>query len=242
MALKLCEPGPLGKAAKRLQRFRVSATRYRVPGAPYCDAPVPIYRTEKPAKGGYVGLEFEMLGPCRRCPKCLTFRALRWAERIQREAQSAARNWLVTLTFSPQHLALILLRSKRDEEELERVAYRDLQLWLKRLRKAGAQFRFAAVPEYGEEKGRLHYHLIMHEAAAGSLTKRLMQAHWPSFSHCRLVRGGAFDLDRTARYVSKYLTKSLFRPRASRGYGKRQTMTCRAPKQSLLRQFQEQRQ
>lgn len=222
-------PSPLGQAAIKLQRYRVSATEYVIPGRPYCDEPVQINRQEAKPAEGYAGLSLQMWGPCRRCAKCLLFRGLKWRDRMRREmALTPGRTWFLTLTFAPIHLAGVLIEANRfphlsRDEAVERAAYTNhVAKYLKRLRKAGARFRFVGVPEYGEEHGRLHYHLLMHEQLEGSLTKRLMDAQWRSFTKPKLVMqddDGEVSAAGAARYVSKYLTKSLGRPRASLRYG-----------------------
>ena len=223
----LAGPSPLGKAAMRLQRYRVSPTRYVIPGKPYCDDPVQVNRDEARPAGGYVGLSLEMWAPCRRCAKCLLFRALKWRDRAIVEIEAAPRSWFVTLTFDPIHLAGVISESYRFSKldrsaAVERAAFGHVQKYMKRLRKSGARFRYVAVPEWGEEHGRLHYHLLFHEAVEGSLTKRMIEGQWRSFVHARLVSRGE-DTEGTpagaARYVCKYLTKTLARPRASKNYG-----------------------
>lgn len=219
-------PSPLGKAAIKLQQFRVSPSRYVIPGLPYCDDPVPINREEARPSAGYVGLSLQMHGPCRKCAKCLLFRAMKWAERMMEELHRAPRSWHAVLTFDPVHLAGVHMESRRfphlaPGDAIERAAYtRHVDLYLKRLRKSGARFRYCGVPEFGEEHGRLHYHLLLHESSEGCLTKRMIDRQWRSFTHARLVSPSQADRERSARYVSKYLTKQRFRIRASLGYGK----------------------
>lgn len=211
----------------KLQRFRRSATLYVVPGAPYCDAPVPIKRYDK-ASVGHPGIEFQMKGPCRRCPKCLFFRRCQWRDRITDELQACAdkssRSWFIVLTFDPIHLAGIIAESYRhpahlsEEAKIERTAYRHVKGWLKRLRKAGGRFRYFACAEYGEETGRLHYHVLLSETALRTVTKRMIEGQWRSkVAYARLTYGPPA---RVGAYVSKYLTKALeIRPRASLHYG-----------------------
>ena len=58
------------------------------------------------------------------------------------------------------------------EAATERIAYTHVQGYLDRLRKSCGSFRYVAIPEYGEENGRLHYHLIIHEKVFGSVLHR----------------------------------------------------------------------
>lgn len=223
----LAGPSPLQKMAMKSQTARVSATRYEFLGQPYCDAPVKVHRSEKPHAGG-PGLEMTMWAPCRQCPKCLQFRRHRWAERVVLELEHAPRTWFVTLTFSPIHLAGVKAEAYRQPEHLpqpvreERASYVHVQRYLKRLRKSGGRFCFVAVPEWGDENGRLHYHLLVHEQdAERPLTKRTLQGQWrDSFSQAKLVTLAQTEsCARTAGYITKYLTKQSTLVRASLKYG-----------------------
>lgn len=257
------DTSPLGKAAGKLQRYRVGATRYVIPEKPYCDSPVFVERYEKGEGSDRPGISLEMYAPCRRCDKCRLFRALSWRERmdveIQRFHDLGLRTWFVTLTFSPMHLAGVIMEAQRAMERkgrepaIEAASYRHVKLWLKRLRKLNAQFRFVAVPEYGEARGRLHWHLLMHEVVPGSLTKRLLDSQWRSFTKVRVVKAGVFDKkapraaekvysgQAVCRYLTKYLTKSSGRISASISYGnptyklKRQDDSLTSPFPSLPR-------
>lgn len=210
----------------KLQRWRVSATQYRIDRKPYCDDPVLISKYERPGTNS-IGIGLDMFGPCRKCEKCLLFRKLKWRDRMRREIDQAERTWFITLTFSPIHLAGVLCESWRfpfleKDQAVERAAYAHVQKYFKRLRKSGARFRYCVVFEYGEEFGRLHAHTLVHEVSLNSVLKRDVQEQWRSFTHCRLVKVG--DFEDVATYVSKYLTKHLSKPRASIHYGKRENL------------------
>lgn len=159
-----------------------------------------------------------MTVPCRKCPRCLQFRQLRWRERALSEIARANRTWAVTLTFSPVQLAGVLMSADGGQlVQVERRAYRDVQLYVKRLRKSGAVFRYLAVYERGEASGRSHYHLLVHETGRYPIPKRVIEDMWPSHVHARLVMK---ETTGSASYVTKYLTKNLaVRPRASGRYG-----------------------
>lgn len=200
---------------------------------PYCDKPVVIDRRITSREGvrqlsigklkvrdEVTAMEVSMKAPCRRCAKCLQFRQMKWRERAIYECAGANRTWFVTLTFAPIHLAGILMEAKGGETcQIERAAYRHVQLFFKRLRKLKCVFRYLAVYERGEETGRSHYHLLLHETGTRPILKEVLECQWRSFIHARLV--GGEEACRHASYVTKYTTKSFeIRPRASRGYGK----------------------
>lgn len=131
---------------------------------------------------------------------------------------------MLTLTFSPIHLAGTLARAKSpDLKDVERSAYGEVQKFLKRLRKAvpRSKVRYLAIYERGEESGRSHYHLLLHEVGERPVTKAVLERQWPSHVHARLVDTSS---GHAAGYVTKYLTKSIdISPRASNGYGRAPT-------------------
>lgn len=161
--------------------------------------------------------------PCRRCAKCLQYRQMKWRQRAMAELARAPRTWWITLTFSPTHLAGVLAAAaSSDKDTLERriddAAYRHVQRYLKRLRRAyKRKLRYLAVFERGERTGRAHYHMLLHEVD-GPILKQWIETQWPSQVRARLVATGKFGV---AGYVTKYATKGLaVRVRASARYGR----------------------
>lgn len=88
--------------------------------------------------------------PCGRCVGCRLERAAAWALRCTHEAKLHDENCFVTLTYDNEHLPLG-----------GSLRHRDVQLFLKRLRKSrGSQrVRYYMCGEYGEKLGRPHYHI-----------------------------------------------------------------------------------
>lgn len=109
------------------------------------------------------------------------------------------------------------------ERRIDDAAYKHVQRYFKRLRKATkASFRYIAVFELGEEHGRAHYHLLIHEISK-PITKSAIDQQWRSIVHARLV---AMDRKGLPAYISKYATKSLsVAVRASTYYGKEKPPT-----------------
>lgn len=196
----------------------------------YCDEPVRVCRMVKSGRGRRP-LEVSFPAPCRKCAKCLLFRRMRWRQRIINELiqndDAGRRSWLLSLTFSPPHLAIVLAEAKAlvrggkpHTEAVEQAAYGHVQRFLKRLRKlTGSRLRYIAVPEYGEANGRLHFHLVVHELDK-PLLKRAIQSCWHSFSGAKLVDcSGNRGIAGAASYVSKYVSKQGGKVRASTRYG-----------------------
>lgn len=81
--------------------------------------------------------------PCGQCVGCRLERSRQWAVRCMHEAQMHERSCFVTLTYKTVGPSLVP---------------RDLQLFLKRLRREVGPVRFFACGEYGELNSRPHYH------------------------------------------------------------------------------------
>ena len=175
----------------------------------------------------------QLTAKCRRCDVCLRERANLWARRAVQEVTASSRTWFCTLTLSPmwhEHFAN-LARAKCDKrvqrfetlpldrQMLERHLQigAEVQLSLKRMRKAGHRFRYLIVLE-AHQSGLPHYHMLVHEMGT-PITKRELEASlWAfGFAQFRLVDR---DDRRAGWYVCKYLSKtSAARVRASLRYG-----------------------
>lgn len=188
--------------------------------SPYCDNPQRMFRGSERNWDMVSEVWIDGL-PCRRCEKCLRFRALRWRDRMGLEMLRAKRTWFGTITFAPEHLAGIIFESMGSkhadrERAIDDAAYRHLQRYFKRLRKGGNRFRYFACFELGEKTGRPHYHVLIHELGPRPIFQKTLDEQWRSFTMFSLVRNSRAS----ANYVSKYLTKSFsVRPRASQSYG-----------------------
>lgn len=116
-------------------------------------------------------------------------------------------NAFVTLTYSDENLP-----------EDGSLRPKDVQLWLKALRKAiePARFRFFLVGEYGDRTSRPHYHVALfgYPACDRGRTDHRRKSCCPA---CDLVRStwkhGGIDIGRlepeSAAYVAGYVTKKL---------------------------------
>lgn len=110
--------------------------------------------------------------PCGQCIDCRLANSRDWANRCMLESQYYKDNYFLTLTYDPEHLPMnnrIDLETGEvlDLEETGTLVPKDLQDFLKRLRihwqreHGHTGIRFFACGEYGEEKARPHYHLIL---------------------------------------------------------------------------------
>lgn len=101
--------------------------------------------------------------PCGHCVECIQRYKNDWVFRIMQECKGLPCPIHVTLTYNPVHLPVAY-----NDEAGEWQSYlvkRDVQLFLKRLRKRCPEFRnnlrYYCVGEYGGDYNRSHYHIIL---------------------------------------------------------------------------------
>jgi len=139
---------------------------------------------------------------CRRCAVCRSNEQWKWKNRALLETAAHQATYFVTLTMRP--------RSPGWEPTRENMK-KDLQDYLKRLRKKGA-FRYLAAPEYGDTRGRFHWHLLIHTDDK-SINTKSTRNHWKQgITHARKT-------NKRANYVTKYIAKEDGRKQASLKYG-----------------------
>lgn len=147
--------------------------------------------------------------PCGRCIGCRMEKARQWGLRCVHEAKMWPCNSFVTLTYNNEFLP-----------EGGTLVLRDLQLFMKRLRKKRGPanpIRFFAGGEYGEHDRRPHYHLLLFncgfpdmlrhtESKGGQVlyTSKELSELW--FQGFHLIGEVTFD---SAVYCAKYALKKL---------------------------------
>lgn len=129
---------------------------------------------------------------CGCCMPCRVTKRQAWTLRIELEAMLYADNCFCTLTYDDDHLPVNGSINKRD-----------LQLFVKRLRKnLKRKLRYFGVGEYGDEKGRAHYHLILFNVSQFDLDT--IQKSWDKGR----IQVSNLTIERSS-YCAKYTTKKL---------------------------------
>jgi hypothetical protein len=145
--------------------------------------------------------------PCGQCIGCRLERSRQWAMRCVHEAKLHSKNCFITLTYNS--------RSLPDGGTL---VLRHFQLFMKKLRKQyGPGIRYFHCGEYGDKRGRPHYHacLFNHDfddkypwkiTKAGELIYRSpsLEKLW-TYGHSSI---GEVTFE-SAAYVARYVTKKL---------------------------------
>lgn len=152
--------------------------------------------------------------PCGKCLPCLMNKRVDWSFRLEQEYKHSKSAHFVTLTYDQKHYPSDGSLNKRD-----------LQLYLKRLRKrdGNARIRYYAVGEYGSKSGRAHYHILLFNTE-----ERHIRSAWVDSKNkpIGIVHVGTVRPASVA-YVTKYIVqprydlKGLQKPFAtmSRAYG-----------------------
>lgn len=133
---------------------------------------------------------------CRKCEACKKKRLRQWTGRINAESASGTRTDFITLTYAD-----------RDDGHEKSLHYRDVSLFFKALRNAGYKFRYVVVGEYGDQKGRAHWHVCMiwrNEPPVMQMAERINWEYWPhGFAQVERPR----SVQGTAAYIMKYMNK-----------------------------------
>lgn len=141
---------------------------------------------------------------CNQCMGCRLETTRDWAVRLVHEASLYDQNSFITLTLDPEHLPA--------DNALD---VRHWQLFAKRLRDRVGKFRFFHCGEYGDQKGRPHYHAALFGQAflddrqvfkTGPdytlWTSELLTDIW-GMGHC-IIGNLTYE---SAAYVARYITK-----------------------------------
>lgn len=192
-----------------------------------CFFPLQGYRG---ADGGFVPSknksrsQIPLTVPCGGCIGCRMAKAKDWSIRIAHEAQMHEENSFLTLTFRDADLP--------DDYS---VRVRDIQLFMKRLRKEvePTLIRFFACGEYGDKGQRPHYHVIIFgygfsdrvpcgKSPTGYLRYRspLLEKVWPyGTSEIGTVT------PESGGYVARYVIKKIGGPKAGAHYQRLHPLT-----------------
>lgn len=124
---------------------------------------------------------------CGQCMPCRLNRRRIWTHRMMLEAAVHPAASFVTLTYKENPITLIP---------------RDLQLFIKRVRKNVGSCRFFAVGEYGDHSDRPHYHVALF--GHGPQVASLIDSCWG----LGYTYTGDLTLD-SAQYIAGYVTKKM---------------------------------
>lgn len=138
--------------------------------------------------------------PCGKCGFCLQQKRSQWMFRIWHEMRTQeCPGWFLTLTYNEKFV-------KRTGDGRLSLRFRDVQLYLKRLRRAGYYCKYVCVGEYGSATDRPHYHMLLWTDAPSSV----LSSSWcvvhddGSRSELGHVHFGTLTME-SAMYCMKYI-------------------------------------
>lgn len=156
--------------------------------------------------------------PCGRCINCRLEKSRQWALRCEKESELYDSNCVVTLTYDDENLP-----------ENGSLNLADVQKFMKRLRKhyQGRNIRSYGCGEYGEQRARPHYHIILFNHDFEDKRPDLdMQKLEPQHQYWTSeILDSLWDMGRTqimplnfetAAYVARYVMKKHSGPEATR--------------------------
>lgn len=157
--------------------------------------------------------------PCGKCAGCRAEQARSWADRMILELDHSKKAVFLTLTYDDDHVP-IKYQCTTGESTMT-LQKRDLQLFMKRLRKhyKDKELRMYACGEYGKTTQRPHYHMILYGVDLsdfGELDYRghneLNQPYWSSSMLQYDIWKNGFCLLapvswNTCAYVARYVKK-----------------------------------
>lgn len=149
--------------------------------------------------------DYEMHVPCGKCRACRISYAREWSVRLLHESDYWEHSSFVTLTYNEETYPA--------DGELSK---RDLQLFIKRLRRRLGSCKYYACGEYGDQSGRAHYHAILFGVDSLRDADVVREAWIPARAdQARLLSGtlgfvylGSVSYD-SCRYVADYVQKKV---------------------------------
>lgn len=141
------------------------------------------------------------LASCRKCWQCAERKVDDWVGRCIAESKTAKASFSVTLTYGRDDQGQV------DHMRAAVLTYSDVQKYLKRLRKNGFPCRYFCIGEYGSQKGRSHWHIMLYFRDAvppHELETRFAEQHW--------THGLSFwerPSAKSVRYICKYIQKDI---------------------------------
>lgn len=171
--------------------------------------------------------------PCRTCIGCKLDYSREWANRGYLESKYSDHNYFVTLTYDDDHLPMLEKITTKDSKTYKRTEewkgvlepnhlkgfIHDIRQYFDR-QKNHQGIKYIACGEYGTEKERPHYHIVLFNCpleTEGFYNSRLNRDHDYLWQHKTIERFWRLGISNvglatwnTIAYVSRYVTKKLY--------------------------------
>jgi len=135
--------------------------------------------------------------PCRRCWQCLSNRKNNYVGRMLCEQATSEWTAAITLTYAPT-----------DSGADKVLNPRHFQFFMRRLREkfAHTQLRYFVAGEYGELRGRAHFHVVLYGVGPKPEIPQNQMFHWKFWPHGH-CHADNFTNVKAMKYVAKYVVK-----------------------------------
>lgn len=139
--------------------------------------------------------------PCGKCAFCLTNRRAQWMFRIHHEIKDQKHpGYFLTLTYDEKHV-------KRVADGRLSLRFYDVQLFIKRIRKAKFYVKYICVGEYGGSTHRPHYHMLLWTDAPTDF----LQGNWKSSKDNSIM--GSIHFGSVTMQSAMYCLKYIIQPK-----------------------------
>lgn len=159
----------------------------------------PKFRKVLDGKQGFIQPGSRHMVPCGKCAFCLKSKRNSWMFRIYHEMRDQEhKGYFLTMTYDEKHV-----RRVGPDRKVLSLRFRDVQLYIKRLRKAKYYAKYICVGEYGGTTLRPHYHMLLWTDAPVEFLER----NWKSSiddSVMGSIHFGTLNM-RSAMYTLKYI-------------------------------------
>lgn len=137
--------------------------------------------------------------PCGKCAFCLQSKRSQWMFRIYYEMKTQQYpGWFITLTYNEKFV-------ERAPDGRLSLRFKDVQLFFKKLRKAGHYAKYVCVGEYGSQTLRPHYHVLLWTSCPAVELEKFWTVEWKGKAHSLgSLHVGAITMA-SAMYALKYI-------------------------------------
>ena len=182
-----------------------------------CLSPISISRT-------YLGRKVVQWCPCGKCEECIKDKQNEYIIRTIEEAMKIKGDvYFLTLTYNEDNVPTVVDEEGELDEEtgelcsigqsIKSLNNKDITLWKKRCKryieyhyKTKCDFSYLICGEYGPQTHRPHYHGLFLGISPRDM--EIFKRDWETnYGYTCIKEVSKFDVERTARYVAKYITK-----------------------------------
>nr|QJB19933.1 MAG: replication initiator protein [Microvirus sp.] len=118
-----------------------------------CEGPVLTKKIGDKLKDGTIVKE-NMYAGCGKCVPCKLKRVNDWVFRLQKEDKDSTQSWFITLTYDTESVPITA-------NGMMTLRKTDLQEYIHILKALNPNLKYYAAGEYGSQRDRPHYHLIV---------------------------------------------------------------------------------